>query len=623
MTTPLPIKVVNSLNTDAAPPHVYLDPPGKNELVVTLTNDSGAELALKGGKPVPASEATLICITVEVTGLNAAGLSVEADGWTSSADAHSAWSLAPANDGRLGPGESIAVRIGGWPAGLTASSGNIYVAHYHFGTLAPAFSRQPLLVDHWPSEHALPIDFTFVARESTPADLAYISPVPLKPTTEIANTLVISVANTGSEAIAGPWPPDRPPTLELLLPASAQPDPNSLLPIDYAQNITVSPADTAHGSWDIKRDTQSGLARWTITPTSSPILDANASAQFSISNLIVPGPWKGVVPIYLHHFNFPGYDDGCQTLEVTKAEPAPGILNFVLLSPLNPPARDPVTLAWMTFGLDPEQPNAVKLEYEQDDRAVTLDSPADIAVNTSGYQIRGVETATTFMLTACKRDGTPIDTHGSNQAQLTVQPRQTKPSIGEITTTFSDGTSSLVVGQSVTFTFKAHNADTVRLGLDGATPEPLIDLSVPATGDVSCTVHASGGSTLSVSQDGRQVGPVGFGQPSGWNWEFWFTPRRGSEVGTQPPSVHVSLARPTIRLFKLYCWDSTSFVGIEWDVVGASEIFVSPLPGKLDSPSGKLRTNAQFAPHMGRFVLTAQGFGTVTADFDPAQATRG
>jgi hypothetical protein len=620
----LNITVVNSLKTDAAPPHVYLDPPGNNELVVTLTNDSGGQLALTHGKPVSERQAkssptTLICIAIQVTGLNAAGLSVEADGWTSAADAQGAWSLAPANDGQLGRGDSIAVRIGGWPAGLTASSGTIYVAHYHFGGLDPDYSSRPLLVDRWPSEHPLPIDFTFVARESTPAELAYISPVPLKPATEISNTLVISVANTDSGAIAGPWPPDRPPTFELLLPASAQPDPNSLLLIDYAQNVTVSPADTAHGSWDTKHDTQSGLARWTITPTSSPILDAHASAQFSISELIVPGPWKGVVPIYLHHFNFPGYDDGCQTLEVTKAEPSPGILHFVLLSPLNPPAGDPVALAWTTFALDPEQPNAVKLEYEQDDRAVTLASPADIAVNTSGYEVRGVETETTFMLTACKRDGTPIDTPGSNQAQLTVQPHQTKPWVGEIATTFSDGTSSLVVGQSVTFAFKAHNADTVRLELAGATPQWPIDLRVPATGVVSCTVHAEGGGTLSVSQDGRPVGPVGFGQPSGWNWEFWFTPRRGSEVGAQSPSVHIGLARPTIKLFKLY-WDDNSFLGIQWDVVGASQIVVSPLPGRLASPSGQCRTNVQFGPRMGQFVLTADGFGSVTASFDPSQA---
>jgi hypothetical protein len=359
-------------------PVVYITAdPSINTLTLTITNQTGKALTLKGGAPVPEGEITsagptslYLTLGDLLTTDQFKAMQISAPGWQvqlMSGDITN-WALTPQTDQALADKSSVTVTITHLTVSGQPRPGKLTLDYYNVPTVPDDSWQQTLIVQTPPSQpHDLALDVEFMGGHDV-----YVSQDSANP---ILNTLILSIANpspaTPLVPTNVPWGANAP-VFFLSFVYGTNHGYGALTTTSLGQTIEVAPIGQTADTWAAEKVESQGGPYWRLTPQQHEVLGTQAGGRvgFTISHIITEfDPETLPTSLYLQWANVPGYNDGYTSLGIVKALPTPGILSFLSLTPEIVPAGTPVSLAWQTFGIA-----RVTLSYVVKQQAVTFDS---------------------------------------------------------------------------------------------------------------------------------------------------------------------------------------------------------------------------------------------------------
>jgi hypothetical protein len=415
-------------------PVVYIgNDPSLNTLTLTITNQTGAALTLKGGTPVAEEQidgdgptGLYLSFGDLLAPDQLKQLHVSAPGWQAayfSSDVVTNWALTPTADLTVADTDAVVATISHLAVSGSPRPAALTVDYYNVPGVDDDTSQQVLAAQRSPSQ---PRDLVLDA-EIVGSNVVYVSRDPANP---IQNTLILALTNSSPDTPIVPPnvpPGEQAPTFTLSFAYGTKRGYGALTTADLGQQIHVDAMDQTEDTWQPDKQAQGSAPHWTLTPQQREILGTGTAGRvaFILSNVVTTfDPETLPTPLYLQWSYIPGYNDGYLSLDLYKALPTPGILSFRALTPEIIEAGKPVLLTWQTFAVA-----RVQLSFTALTRAAgsTTYSVQDIAFDSAAGQIRVSMdhfaptpiplVSTTYNLDAYNAHGAKVD---SKQIVLTV-----------------------------------------------------------------------------------------------------------------------------------------------------------------------------------------------------------
>ncbi|MCU1723744.1 hypothetical protein [Pseudomonas sp. 5P_5.1_Bac1] len=338
-------------NSDGKPV-VYL---GQTQtLTLTVSNTSGADMALAGSLPVPEDDANgntaLLYLFLANLVADPASVQVTCASWRvqfQNTAQGPVWCLALEAGMTFKAGASIAVSLAGLSVSGLPGARQLGIDAY----LADGDAVQlPVLAQNDPGK-LLPLNIDFAV---TGGNSVYITENINAP---MASSLVFRLSNPSPNTPIVPadvsWG-SKTPSFTLSFAYASKGGAGALTSAEKAIAFTRGTVQDYGNLWSISANTQ-GTPSWTLTPDqlkNKQILGTGdaASFEFILGNIITQLD-VGTTLAYLQWSNIPGYQDGYKTLALVKVKPQPGILRLISLSPSVIKQGTPVQLVWETFAL--------------------------------------------------------------------------------------------------------------------------------------------------------------------------------------------------------------------------------------------------------------------------------
>ncbi|WP_437324926.1 hypothetical protein [Sorangium sp. So ce381] len=379
--TAAPPLTLSVQNADGKPAVYITTEATRNRITISLTNQTGAPLALKGGAaPVPEEQVarggpTALYLTFGAlfSASELGEFQVSAPGWNAAffRDDVANWGLTPTDDLVLADEASIAIVLTNVIASGQPAPGTVTVDYYNAGAIDDDSCAAALLRENPPSgQRDLSLNVGFV-DDST----VFLTRDANNP---ITNTLVFHLSNPSpTTPIVSPGTPPgpSPPVFLLFFVCEEAPGYGALTTRARAADVQVKLAQVYADRWSVEPGPPGDTPTWRLLPLTPEILGVGsaASAEFTIENLVSELS-PGITQLYIQYSNIPGYNDGAFVLSVEKRLPTPGILRFINTTPDIINQGDPVTLAWQTFGV-----SRLDLSYEIDGTTYRHSAPGDLS----------------------------------------------------------------------------------------------------------------------------------------------------------------------------------------------------------------------------------------------------
>ena len=326
-----PPTIVATITNDQGIPAIYItSDPSVNDLTLTVTNNTGADLTFPAGSPaapddLPSGQSNLYLFfngLLESTSVEALSASVAGGGWSVSAldQAGVGYYLAfgPESAVTLPDGQSLSIQISNLTTnGQGQPGGNVSLSWRNIETIDDGsyltfLSIAPEVSEGGPNYP--PLSMGFIPDNTIVAD------------TYTQNRISLYLTNTRTtQLVPGDWGSSTPEFRLYFVPGSS---PGALTDQSHLNNITVNPASRFASTWSVTPELNAATPYWSLKPTSGvnqQILGiyAAASVVFEIDN-IFSSVGEGVTPAYVQWLNIPGYDDGFRALDVVTL-PAIGL----------------------------------------------------------------------------------------------------------------------------------------------------------------------------------------------------------------------------------------------------------------------------------------------------------
>lgn len=516
-----------------------------NEMTFTITNNSTADLTLKGGTPVnePTSGAASsfvfdfsYILTEEVV----SKMTVEdskkewnAKFFPGGDHISPSWGVAPLKDMPLPAGAVITFKL----TGITCDSqnpGNFDVKYFNVGGAAdrPAPYTYHISLLNPPSGKALPIDMVFAdvvhligSQTSTssiaddlktesqsksnvpiPIDITYNNSYPIK------NGVTLYLKNTSNDDLE-PQGTQLGSAAVYISFVFASDDPDAITSQANGDNISID-IDPEKSSWGSTKH-EDGTAYWKFYPKSPEVMFANETVKFPIGNIItelLTTP-NTLSTIYVQFNNIPGYDDMVVTFEGLKST-AEAKVNTFTVNPSIINYGEDVKLSWNT-----EVAWRVTLDYvDRNGGNHFLDSAkGEISLNMTNFKPNPAPSkeVTTFTLAVYDADTDPADQQYQNvtvhEPAATITSFKASPQLVDISASANKTLLSWEVENEKTVTLKGYGIQT------GTNKEVTINGTTTFTLTVSSygTEHPDVSQTITVYayKTGKaiDVGPMGDG----------------------------------------------------------------------------------------------------------------
>jgi len=348
-----PPTIVATLANSQGLAAIYItEDPGVNNLIVTVTNNTGADLSFPAGLPsaqgaLPAGQSNLYLFfngLLENSSIEALTAGIVEGGWTAAvftqAGVGDYLAFGPGSTVVLPNGQSLSISLTDLTtAGIGQPGGNISLSWRNVETFADdsyqTFLSIAPLTNGEPNFPPLDIGFTPDNRVITGGR---------------ANSLSLYLSNASRSQLVPdetPWGSNDP-EFRLYFIAGSSPGNGALTDQASLVNISVNPFANYSQAWSVTSETGSQPPYWSIKPDATAnhqILGyyAAASVAFQVAN-IISYLNQGVTLAYLQWLNIPGYDDGVRALELVKIPPVTIDSFAASSSTVTPPAT--VTLSY-------------------------------------------------------------------------------------------------------------------------------------------------------------------------------------------------------------------------------------------------------------------------------------
>ena len=302
-----------------------------NKLTLTLTNRSGAPLALKGGKAVSEDKAaggpsSLYFTFGDLLDDEALGvMKVSGNGWTPYYFDRPApvWCVALDADSTLADGHSLTFTLDKIVAPPHTMPGQLTIAYYNLGqqngTRGLSLPSRKLSGDDNAPLSASWADSNQVAVTAPGSD-------------PIATSLDFNITNTSRTQPLipdGKWTSGKP-VFHLWFVCAERPGYTALTTKALASKLDLKVATVTSDTWKVTPNLQDSPPYWLIEPQAQEVLGTgeNASVRFTLSNIVSPLE-PGTTVLYLEYANIPNYADGSvlPALTINKAS-VPRIVTF-------------------------------------------------------------------------------------------------------------------------------------------------------------------------------------------------------------------------------------------------------------------------------------------------------
>jgi hypothetical protein len=344
------------------PPVIYITTdPNKNILTLTLKNQSGALMLLKGGTPVeklkihqPGSPTTFYINfgqLLTTTELNKMVIAAEegvpgllSDSEWKFAFWKSYWGISPAADLPLPDQESVTFTLTKFLASGQPRPGQLTIDYFNFPQVPDGVNQIEVFLQN-PRVEQKDLGLNF-----DPGNVVYTTV-----TTPVANRFSFTMSNPSKKQpiVTKDWGVN-PPVFNIAFTYSEPPGYGALTTPKRGAEIHISVVDKDQRNWGIDKSPD-GLY-WILKPTLSTnkeVFAAGASVELALTNVVTDLP-AGSPPdnttfMYIQYANLPEYNDGFFQSVIFKAA-GPGIAAFYC-DPMNPPMNQqstPGTVYWVT-----------------------------------------------------------------------------------------------------------------------------------------------------------------------------------------------------------------------------------------------------------------------------------